>query len=343
MRERVVLVLKPSPEVTAETLVRAATRRGFRAFAVAPTEEVALPPGAERFEAEPDGIRASTRGGSRVPIAEIDSPERLTEAIGSAEEGVPIAVRWRGDRLIPLENLVAHRRGRSPIWVVLDDPREIPGALGALEHGADRVFVSFRTPELLAELETQIDDSELPPLVWQEAPLVRVRSGGMGDRVIVDTTSLLSPEEGMLVGSSAAFLLHVASEAEGSAFTRARPFRVNAGAAHSYVLMADGSTRYLAELGPGDQVLVAAVGGNGRCVRVGRIKIERRPLVELSVRRDERTFTLFLQEAETVRISSAGRSRVPTTALEAGIGAWGVDLPEARHLGTVVSEQIEER
>ncbi|CAM9935578.1 unnamed protein product, partial [Sphacelaria rigidula] len=33
-----------------------------------------------------------------------------------------------------------------------------------------------------------------------------------------------------------------------------RPFRVNAGPVHSYALLADGSTKYLAELTAGDQV-----------------------------------------------------------------------------------------
>lgn len=37
-----------------------------------------------------------------------------------------------------------------------------------------------------------------------------------------------------------------------------RPFRINAGPVHSYTLLADGSTKYLAELEAGDQVSSAS-------------------------------------------------------------------------------------
>jgi 3-dehydroquinate synthase II len=164
----------------------------------------------------------------------------------------------------------------------------------------------------------------------------------MGDRVIVDTTSLLQPEEGMLVGSAAALLLHVASEAVGSRYTRPRPFRVNAGAAHMYTLLANGDTRYLSELVAGDPVLVARPEGPVRAVRVGRIKIERRPLALVEVERAGRTFTAFLQEAETVRLTTT-EGRIATTELRAGATVLAVSLPPARHLGMAVEETIEER
>ncbi|MCI4354845.1 MAG: 3-dehydroquinate synthase II, partial [Thermoplasmata archaeon] len=128
----------------------------------------------------------------------------------------------------------------------------------------------------------------------------------------------------------------------GSRFTRPRPFRVNAGAAHSYTLLADGTTRYLSELVAGDAVLVAEPSGTPRSVRVGRIKIERRPMVLIEVERGGRRYTAFLQEAETVRLS-AETERIPTTHLTAGQRIFGAAFPPARHLGGVVEETIEER
>lgn len=46
---------------------------------------------------------------------------------------------------------------------------------------------------------------------------------------------MLRPGEGLLVGSYAAGLLLVHSEVEDTGYINARPFRVNAGAVHSYV------------------------------------------------------------------------------------------------------------
>ncbi|MCI4317018.1 MAG: 3-dehydroquinate synthase II, partial [Thermoplasmata archaeon] len=165
------------------------------------------------------------------------------------------------DRVIPLESVISRLRGRANIWVMARTPEEAPAAMGALERGADHVVVEVRNSDDVARLNELVGAPETPPLVWELVPIRRVEPVGLGDRVIVDTTSLLRPQEGLLVGSSAAFLFHVVSEAVGSEFSRPRPFRVNAGSGHSYVLLADGTTRYLTELSPGDAVLVADPAG----------------------------------------------------------------------------------
>lgn len=48
---------------------------------------------------------------------------------------------------------------------------------------------------------------------------------------------------------------------------------------HAYVAVPGGRTAYLAELGTGDQVLVADAAGNMRSAMVGRVKVEQRSLV----------------------------------------------------------------
>ena len=55
---------------------------------------------------------------------------------------------------------------------------------------------------------------------------------------------------GCLLGSSAKLLALVLAETAASGYVPPRPFRVNAGPVHQYVLMADGSTRYLSEVSP---------------------------------------------------------------------------------------------
>jgi 3-dehydroquinate synthase II len=338
-RERIVLAIDAADPAEREALVSRARQRGFHRFVVREELGVAAGPGDEVIVRRSRHLEAGT---IRIPIVAIASEEELREALHAVPEGGTVAIEWTADRVIPLENAVAARGGRFRIWSFARSPVEIPGALGALEHGADTVVVTANSPNDVDAIESVIEGPLPSRFDWALVPVSSSASAGIGDRVIVDTTSLLRPQEGLLVGSAAAFLFHVASEAVGSKFSRARPFRVNAGAAHSYVLLADGSTRYLAELSPGDAVLTTDPEGAARAVRVGRLKVERRPLVQVTVEDRGRPRTVFLQEAETVRLSGES-GRIATTELRSGTSVWGVRMPPARHLGRAIEETIEER
>jgi 3-dehydroquinate synthase II len=341
-RERVTVAPEaPSVELRRAILDRA-RRRGFSHFSVPEGAADELRPGEEAVLRGKGHLTVPTRSPSTVPVVAVGDPEGLERSLRAAPTGGILAIEWTGDRVIPLENAVSLVGGRFELWVLAREPREVPGALGALEHGADRVIVSVDSPEAVDELESILEGPLPTRIDWTLVPISSVRPAGLGDRVIVDTTSLLDPAEGLLVGSAAGFLFHVASEAVGSRFSRPRPFRVNAGAAHLYVLMADGTTRYLSELEPGDTVLVGLPGGQVRSVRVGRVKIERRPLVMVTARVGDADRTVFLQEAETVRLSGES-GRVPTTELAPGVKVHGVRMPPARHLGREVEETIVER
>ena len=339
-RERVTIVLPRSDGSRLAAIVERARRRGFRSFVAPPDFDFRFAPEEEVLRR--DGNRLLRPDAPPVSVVSIATPSELERAVRATTSGGVLAIEWIGDRVIPLENAVAARGRTFELWAYARGAHEVPAALGALEHGADRVLVEVSEPADVDVLEA-VAEGPLPVgLEWREVLLTARRPVGLGDRVLVDTTSVLAPSEGLLVGSAAAFLFHVASEAEGSRFSRPRPFRVNAGAAHSYVLMADGSTRYLSELIAGDAVLIAEPRGTARSVRVGRIKIERRPL-DLLVSEDEgRERTLFLQEAETVRVTTVS-GRIATTDLAAGARLVGARLPAARHLGRAVEETIEER
>lgn len=343
--ERIVVALaSPAPEVNSEILNKA-RRRGFRRFSSVGPKPEDHPPSESWFRSEPDGFQPLTdvdgASAAFVRLYRVREPAELEPVVSALGSGQAVAVRWSAERVIPLETLVAARTASGSLWVVTAAPSEIPSFLGALEHGADTIVVEVSTLESLDELEQRLERSAVS-LTWEMAPIRSVRPAGTGDRVIVDTTSILQPDEGILVGSAAAFLFHVASEAVGSRYTRPRPFRVNAGAAHLYTLLAGGETRYLSELVPGDAILACTPNGTSRSVRVGRIKIERRPLVLIETEVHGRRYTVFLQEAETVRLSTDG-GRVATTDLRAGALAWGVPLTPGRHLGVAVNETIEER
>ena len=285
-------------------------------------------------------------GGADGEVLRVERPSDLPGVVRALSSRPLVLVVFSGERVIPLENLIAMRQSspRVPegaLWVQAPSLETVPGMLGALEHGSDAAVLQVHSQEEIDSLERHLEHPRLE-LSWKVAEVRRIVPGGIGERVVVDTTSLLRPEEGLFVGSQGGFLLLVASEAEGSRYTRPRPFRVNAGAVHSYTLLADGTTRYLTELEAGDQVVVAPPRGRPRAVRVGRLKIERRPFALVETSLGGRRYTLFAQEAETVRLVTPRGPR-PVQELHAKDRLLGVELPPARHFGMAVQETIEER
>jgi 3-dehydroquinate synthase class II len=333
----IVRPIDPDAGVRAATVERS-FRRGFRRFAVAAAE--ALPAGTERIVATPGEFR--TEDGMRIPYRTVGNAEELDATLRAARIDGAVAIRWTTDRVIPLENTISEHRGTLVLWAITGRPEEVPALLGALEHGADAVVVELRSPEEVDRLEELLDARPRGPVAWTVGRVVRVAPVGLSDRVLLDTTSLLAESEGFLVGSRASALFHVRSEALGSAHSRPRRFRVNAGAPHSYVLMADGATRYLSELEPGEELLAVDSSGATRGVRLGRLKFERRPTVLVEVSLGSERATVFLQEAETVRLSGESGA-LPVTSLKVGASLLVARLAPGRHLGRAVEESIEER
>ncbi|MCI4365683.1 MAG: 3-dehydroquinate synthase II [Thermoplasmata archaeon] len=341
-RDRIAIRPRSATPAGRRAIRERARIRGFHVFVLPSTDPPQRRPGETVIRQTGRTLRGAGAGAPSVHLRRIGSEAELTRVLTSVPTGGVLAIEWVADRVIPLENAVAARGHRFSLWALARTHQEVPGALGALEHGADLVIVDVDSSSDVDALEAILEGPLPMRLDWAYLPLTSVGPVGVGDRVIVDTTSLLLPEEGLLVGSAAAFLFHVASEAVGSRFSRPRAFRVNAGAAHSYVLLADGTTRYLSELAPGDPVLIATPEAGVRSVRVGRVKVERRPLV-LMVADDRGTArTLFAQEAESVRVSTRS-GPVSTTHLRAGMEVRGIRLPAARHLGRAIEETIEER
>jgi len=184
------------------------------------------------------------------------------------------------------------------------------------------------------------DDSEIVPV-----EVVAIEDGGIGDRICVDLTSILEVGEGLLIGSSANALALIHGETLDSEFVPPRPFRVNAGAVHAYVLMADGSTKYLSELTAGDSVAVCNAAGIVRGAVVGRMKIESRPflLVRFSHPGSGTVGQTFLQQAETVRLISPLGEMPSVTSITVGDLLLARIGASARHIGHTVLSVAEER
>jgi 3-dehydroquinate synthase II len=182
---------------------------------------------------------------------------------------------------------------------------------------------------------------ELP---LQAASVTEVRDVGMGDRVCVDTVSMLEYGEGLLIGSMARMFFLIHNESIGSSFTSPRPFRVNAGAVHNYILMPDGKTRYLSEIGAGDRVLVVGSGGRTRVTAVGRAKVERRPMRLVKAHAENVEGAVIVQNAETIRFITPENKLIPVTELKKGDKILcHLSEEKGRHFGMAVEEMIIER
>jgi 3-dehydroquinate synthase class II len=168
--------------------------------------------------------------------------------------------RGTATQVIPAENLVAafsSDNAHATLLATVTSSDSAETMLGALEVGTDGVVLRTESPEearRLAKVMQERHAATRPTFELHTAVVTRVEAAGVGDRVCVDTCSVLHPGEGLLVGSFARTMFLVHSECAESAYVASRPFRINAGPVHSYLVGGGGKTRYLSELCTGEQV-----------------------------------------------------------------------------------------
>jgi 3-dehydroquinate synthase II len=255
-----------------------------------------------------------------------------------AESGVRyVLVRCPNWKIIPLENLIARTRNKVTLLADVSSIGEARTALQTLELGVDGVVITPASTNDLDELQRFLNQDESVPLI--KAKVIAVREIGSGARVCVDTCELMEAGEGMLVGSQSSGLFLVEAEVHKNPHVEPRPFRVNAGPVSSYVLTPGLKTRYLAELKTGEEVLIVNRSGAARGGHVGRVKIERRPMVLVETEAAGHSFSLIVQNAETVRLISDGSSK-PVSELKAGDEILVRVEEGARHFGTLVADEM---
>jgi 3-dehydroquinate synthase II len=245
-------------------------------------------------------------------------------------------------KIIPLENLIAEfRRRKRKLYAFMKDKADIQVAFSILEKGVDGIVIPVSSLGSAKEILGAVRSSTVQLV---KGTIKKVAEVGDGERVCIDTASQLELGEGMLIGSKASFFFLVHSETIPTEYIPTRPFRVNAGALHSYILGLDEKTRYLSELQAGDRVQVVSTGGRAREAVVGRIKMERRPLIMITARAGGQEGTAMLQNAETIRLVRAdGKPLAVTDAKEGDEVLVHVAKGKGRHFGGEVDEFILER
>lgn len=269
--------------------------------------------------------------------SDVDEIEKAAQA--GAEFVIVDASDWK---IIPLENIIAKLHWtKTRVFTTAKSSREVATMFAVLELGVDGVILSTDSEDEVDKARQHLSSAKFP---IKPAKIVEIKDVGTGERVCVDTASMMGMGEGMLIGSKSNFMILVHNESVGSSFTSPRPFRVNAGAVYCYTIAPDGKTRYLSEIESGSEVWVVNREGTARRAVVGRSKIETRPLRMIRAEIDGETGTVILQNAETIRLMKKDGKLLSVTEVKVGDEVLGYAKPASgRHFGMEVDEYIVEK
>lgn len=298
---------------------------------------------AEAVPAVASMARCEVLADEELPTITLNARDDEDQAVAAIVRGSLVLLK-RGWEVIPVENLLAREQvagqpGRVALETLTVDEAVL--ASGILERGVENVVVPpeglAAMPAILARIKTANEDLPL-----DEAVITAITPVGMGHRVCVDTLSMLRTGQGMLVGNSAAFTFLVNAETEPNEFVAPRPFRVNAGAVHAYTMMPRDRTAYLEELRIGTEILLVDHEGRTEIAVAGRLKVEKRPMLLVRARVGDTEGTVFLQNAETIRLVQPGGKAVSVVALAPGDKILCRLDKAGRHFGMRIAEEIAE-
>lgn len=312
----------------------------------------AIESGADALWIEP-GMHSEVRKIGLIPTISEDGDLRIgrdvvEKEIRSKEDEEEIAALSRSQKvvvkgsdwtIIPLENLLSRTQN---LFLEITEEKEGETAFGILEKGVDGVLIHHPHPQRVRQIVQRLkQESETFQLL--PARICRIEPLGLGDRICVDTCSSMRLGEGMLVGNSSQALFLIHSECVENPFVNTRPFRVNAGAVHAYIRLAHGRTKYLSEVRSGDPGLAVNFEGKSYPVVVGRAKLERRPLALVEAEEGGQTFSVILQNAETIRLTQPGGNPISLVDLKEGTEVLVYRESAGRHFGAKIDETILER
>lgn len=268
--------------------------------------------------------------------------EQLAVKLGSIVDYIIlVATDWT---IIPLENIIADlQKSDVEIIAAVRDLDSARVALETLEHGTDGIIFEANDFNTIKKIAQNVVEASQEKYELQIATITKVKSLGSGDRVCIDTTDMMKPGEGMLVGSYSKFMFLIHSESLESEYVASRPFRVNAGPVQAYVMVPGNKTRYLSELVAGDEVLIVNSEGETRTAYVGRSKIERRPLMLIEAEYEGQTIRTLLQNAETIRIVDENNNPLSVADVKEGDKVKVYIETNARHFGIAIDETIIEQ
>jgi len=269
----------------------------------------------------------------------VSSNKDIENVLDSAKKGLDfVIIEVKDWKIIPLENIIAKlHKIHTKIFSIARNAKEARKMFSILDVGVDGVIFNTGSMNEVRQALVYLGSKSFE---LSSAKIIEIQEVGDGERVCVDTASMLNRGEGMLIGSRANFLFLVHNESVGSSFTSPRPFRVNAGAVHCYTLAPDGTTKYLSELETGVEVLVFDSKGKARRVTIGRWKIEKRPMLMIKAKVGEEVGGIIAQDAETIRFVKPNGHLVSVTHLKKGDSVLvHSKAATGRHFGMEISDE----
>ena len=146
-----------------------------------------------------------------------------------------LIVEFKDVTNIPLELIIARLERKTVLLKSVNTLQDAEIAFGVMEAGSDGVLLKTEDIKELTEVNKFMCKEEESNLELIKGKVIDVQHIGMGYRACIDTTNILEKNEGMIIGSTSAGGLLVSSETHHLPYMELRPFRVNAGAVHSYV------------------------------------------------------------------------------------------------------------
>jgi 3-dehydroquinate synthase II/3-amino-4-hydroxybenzoic acid synthase len=291
--------------------------------------------------------KAKGAGLSTCLCAYVDDHDSLHASIAGGADHAYLRVRFRDPTNIPLELVIATLQATETVLVkeiAAGDVDDAIVTLGVMEVGADGVLFTPRSQGEYDALTSRFRRRASDEVSIEPATIVQTQPIGMGYRSCIDLATLFSETEGMIVGSTSQGGILCCPEVFFLPYMELRPFRVNAGAVHSYVYNAGDRTDYMSELRAGSPVLVVDASGKTRPAAVGRMKTEVRPLrlIEFEFEGGERG-NVIMQDDWHVRVFSADAKPLNITELAPGDRVLAHRAKPGRHVGIAVDEHIVER
>jgi 3-dehydroquinate synthase II/3-amino-4-hydroxybenzoic acid synthase len=290
-------------------------------------------------------VQAAERGLRTCLHAYVDDADSLHRAIHEGRDHAYLVIRFRDPTNIPLELVIASLQATHTVLLKeIDNPTDVDDAivtLGVMEVGADGVMYSPKSHGMMDSFLSRLARLEKATVKLEVATIVKTTPMGMGYRSCIDATTLFSETEGILVGSTSQGGILCCPEVFFLPYMELRPFRVNAGAVHSYVYNFNDRTDYMSELRAGSPVMIVDRTGATRRGGVGRMKTEVRPLrlIEAEFASGERVNSI-MQDDWHVRIFSADAKPLNITELRPGDKILGHLAKPGRHVGIKVDEHI---
>lgn len=274
----------------------------------------------------------------------IGNKEEMESAWQNGKEFSFLAVEFTDETNIPLELLLAGLQNeKTSILKFVNNTQEAEIAMKIMEKGSEGVILSTTNVEEIVKLDQYISTVKNGKLNLVAAKVTSVEHIEMGTRACVDITSIMSKKEGMIIGSTSSGGLLVSSETHYLPYMVTRPFRVNAGAIHSYIFTLDDNTQYLSELHSGSLVMVVDKDGNTRPASVGRMKIEVRPLLKIEAKVNNITINTIVQDDWHIRIFGADGSVMNASTIKPGDQLLAYVCQGGRHVGLKIDETLIEK